>query len=175
MLHAMSGGKTVERGALTGALTDEVVRFVRLLKTTVPVEPGLDRSALMLLIPLRHEGPMRLRDLAHAKGADPSTVSRQAAQLVRAGLVSSEADPADGRARRLALTEEGVAACRRMTQARGAAIAEALCAWSNRDLSTFTELFREFNACVEAYQQRRSTGHDPSAVDAAAEARQESL
>jgi DNA-binding MarR family transcriptional regulator len=175
MLHAMSGGKTVERGALTGALTDEVVRFVRLLKTTVPVEPGLDRSALMLLIPLRHEGPMRLRDLAHAKGADPSTVSRQAAQLVRAGLVSSEADPSDGRARRLALTEEGVAACRRMTQARGAAIAEALCAWSNRDLSTFTELFREFNACVEAYQQGRSTGHDPSAADAAAEARQESL
>jgi len=171
----MSGGKTVERAALTGALTDEVVRFVRLLKATVPSEPGLDRSALMLLIPLLHQGPMRLRDLAHAKGADPSTVSRQAAQLVRAGLVSSEADPADRRARRLALTEEGRATCRRMTQARGAAIAEALCAWSERDLSDFVELFREFNACVEAYQHGRSTGHDPSAADAAAVARQESL
>ena len=44
-----------------------------------------------------------------------------------------------------------------------------------RDLSDFVELFREFNACVEAYQHGRSTGHDPSAADAAAVARQESL
>jgi DNA-binding MarR family transcriptional regulator len=175
MLHAMVEGKTFERAAMTGALSDEIGRFVRWLKKTVPVEPGLDRSALMLLIPLLHHGPMRLRDLAHAKGADPSTVSRQAAQLVRAGLVSSEADPADGRARRLALTEAGRATCRRMAHARGAAIAEALGAWSDRDLTTFVKLFREFNACVEAYQHGRSTGHDPSAVDAAAVARQESL
>lgn len=175
MLHAMDGGKTSERTAVTGELTDEVVRFVRLLKATVPVEPGLDRSALMLLSPLLHLGPMRLRDLANAKGADPSTVSRQAAQLVRAGLVTSEADPADGRARRLALTEEGRAVCHRMAQSRGAAITEALCAWSDRDLTAFTDLFRKFNACVEAHQHGRSTGHNPSAVDAAAVARQESL
>jgi hypothetical protein len=70
---------------------------------------------------------------------------------------------------------EGRATCRRMTQARGAAISEALCAWSERDLSNFVELFRDFNACVEAYQHGRSTGHDPSAADAAAVARQESL
>jgi hypothetical protein len=62
-----------------------------------------------------------------------------------------------------------------MAHARGAAIAEALGAWSDRDLTTFVKLFREFNACVEAYQHGRSTGHDPSAVDAAAVARQESL
>jgi DNA-binding MarR family transcriptional regulator len=164
-----------ERASVTGELTDEVLRFVRLLKMTVPVVPGLDRTAALLLVPLMHHGPMRLTELAQARGADPSTVSRQAAQLVSAGLVSSEADPADGRARRLALTEEGRATCRRMTQARGAAISEALCAWSERDLSNFVELFREFNACVEAYQHGRSSGHDPSAADAAAVARQESL
>lgn len=163
-----------ERAAVNGELTDEVIRFVRLLKMTVPVEPGLDRSALMLLIPLLHNGPMRLRDLAHAKGADPSTVSRQAAELVSAGLVSSEADPADGRARRLALTEAGLATCRRMTEARGAAIADALCGWSDRQLTTFTRLFREFNASVEAYQQSRPAGNDPSTADAAVP-RQENL
>ena len=162
-----------DRTALTGDLTDEVLRFVRLLKMSVPVEPGLDRSALMLLIPLLHNGPMRLRDLAHAKGADPSTVSRQAAELVQAGLVSSEADPADGRARRLALTEAGQATCRRMAEARGAAIAEALDAWSDRQLTTFARLFREFNACVEAQQLGRGTGNHPSAADAAAAPRQE--
>ena len=175
MVHAMIGGKVAERSAVAGELTDEVLRFVRLLKMTVPVEPGLDRSALLLLAPLQHHGPMRLRDLALARGADPSTVSRQAAQLVGAGLVSSEADPADGRARRLALTEVGLAACRRMTEARAAAIAEALGDWSDEQLTTFARLFREFNACVEAHQQGRAAGADQSAADAAAVPRQESM
>jgi DNA-binding MarR family transcriptional regulator len=157
-----------ERATVTGELTDEVLRLVRLLKTTVVVEPGLDRSAVLLLIPLMHHGPMRLTELAQARGADPSTVSRQAAQLVGAGLVSSEADPADGRARRLALTDAGRAACQRMTDARGAAIAQALQCWSDQQLATFTRLFREFNACVEAHQLDRATGNNPSAVDAAA-------
>jgi DNA-binding MarR family transcriptional regulator len=157
-----------ERGAVTGELTDEVLRFVRLLKMTVPVVPGLDRSAALLLVPLMHHGPMRLTELAQARGADPSTVSRQVAQLVSAGLISSEADPADGRARRLALTEAGRASCRRMTEARATVIAEALQGWSDRELATFTRLFREFNACVEAHQLSRASGNDPSAVDAAA-------
>jgi DNA-binding MarR family transcriptional regulator len=174
MVHAMVGGNAPERAAVTGELTDEVLRFVRLLKMTVPVEPGLDRSATLLLIPLLHNGSMRLRDLAHARGADPSTVSRQAAQLVQAGLVSSEPDPVDGRARRLALTESGRAVCRRMTEARGAAIADALHGWSDTQLTTFVRLFRDFNACVEAHQQGRSAGDDPPVADAAAAARQES-
>jgi DNA-binding MarR family transcriptional regulator len=175
MVHAMVEGTMIERSAMAGELTDEVLRFVRLLKMTVPVEPGLDRSAVLLLIPLLHHGPMRLRDLATAKGADPSTVSRQAAQLVSAGLVSSEADPADGRARRLALTGTGLAACRRMTEARTAAIADALGGWSDEQLTTFARLFREFNACVEAQQQGRFAGTDQSAADAVAVPRQESL
>jgi DNA-binding MarR family transcriptional regulator len=115
-----------------------------------------------------HHGPMRLTELAQARGADPSTVSRQAAQLVGAGLVSSEADPADGRARRLALTDAGRATCQRMTDARGAAIAEALHGWSDQQVAIFTRMFREFNACVEAHQLGRTTGNNPSAVDAAA-------
>ena len=65
-----------ERTTVTGELTDEVLRFVRLLKTSVPVEPGLDRSAVLLLVPLLHHGPMRLTELAQARGSDPSTVSR---------------------------------------------------------------------------------------------------
>jgi DNA-binding MarR family transcriptional regulator len=157
-----------ERASVTGELTDEVLRFVRLLKMTVPVVPGLDRTAALLLVPLMHHGPMRLTELAAARGADPSTVSRQAAQLVGAGLVSSEPDPADGRARRLALTEAGRASCQRMTEARATAIAEALHGWSDRELATFTRLFREFNACVEAHQLGRTSGDDSSAVDAAA-------
>jgi DNA-binding MarR family transcriptional regulator len=151
----LGGAELVGRPAVTGALTDEIVRLVRVLKAAVPVGTGPDRSALLLLSLLVQEGPMRLRELADAKGADPSTVSRQAAQLVRAGLVRSDTDPADGRARRLAVTAAGRQACRRMLEARCRAVDEALGGWSDAKLTRFTALFREFNGLLESQAQQQ--------------------
>jgi DNA-binding MarR family transcriptional regulator len=128
------------------------MRFVRLLKTGAHTEAGMDRSLLHLLWPLMHEGPMRLRDLAEAKGSDASTVSRQAAQLVRSGLVRRDPDPYDRRACRVTLTEGGRDMCQRMIDARREAIADALTNWSPAKVRAFTEMFREFNQAVEASQ-----------------------
>ena len=72
---------------------------------------------------------MRVTDLAELKQADPSTVSRQAAQLVKAGLARREADPADGRASRLAVTPSGVAACEQLRSARHACSARPSADW----------------------------------------------
>ena len=92
----------LEQDDATGRLAGELVRFARLgarAKGMLRVgDLGADFSAMMLLFPLRHHGPMRVTDLAEVKQADPSTVSRQAAQLVKAGLARREADPVDGRA-----------------------------------------------------------------------------
>src|SRR5436190_23356704 len=101
----------VDRRGAADELSEEIVRFVRLLKVSASSAGGHDMSALQLLWPLLHEGPMRLRSLAQAKHADPSTVSRQAAQLVRAGLVSRQVDPADARASLFLITEQGRAVC----------------------------------------------------------------
>jgi DNA-binding MarR family transcriptional regulator len=133
-------------------LSEELMRFVRLLKSATQSELGADRSQLLLLWPLMHDGPMRLRDLAEAKGSDASTVSRQAAQLVKAGLLRRDPDPLDRRACLLALTEGGRDVCRRLTDARRRAIAEALREWSPERVRAFTEMFREFNRAVEAHQ-----------------------
>ena len=111
---------------------------------------GAEFSALMLLFPLRNQGPMRVTDLAEIKDADPSTISRQAAQLVKAGLVRREADPADGRASRLAVTPEGLAACLQLHEARNALISNALRDWPVERVRTFADLFEEFNSSVEA-------------------------
>lgn len=137
-----------------GRLAEELVRFARLgprAKSMLHVgDFGAEFSALMLLFPLRHLGPMRVTDLAEIKGADPSTVSRQAAQLVKAGLARREADPADGRASRLAITADGLEACRQLHEARNALISEALSGWPEERVRTFAGLFREFNSSVEA-------------------------
>jgi DNA-binding MarR family transcriptional regulator len=135
-------------------LADEIIRFFRLgarAKGMLNVgDLGAEFSALMLLFPLRHLGPMRVTDLAELKGTDPSTISRQAAQLVKAGLARREADPADGRASRLAVTPEGLAACQQLHEARNALIGKALSGWPAERVRTFTDLFHEFNSSVEA-------------------------
>src|SRR3954447_17185790 len=115
-VHNPDGGDGASR------IADELVRFVRLgarVKSMLNTgDLGAEFSALMLLFPLRHLGPMRVTDLAEVKQADPSTISRQVAQLVKAGLARREADPVDGRASRLAITDAGLAACRRLQDAR---------------------------------------------------------
>ena len=144
----------------TGRLAGELVRFARLgarAKGMLNIgDLGAEMSALMLLFPLRHLGPMRVTDLAEAKQADPSTVSRQAAQLVKAGLARREADPVDGRASRLAITDAGMAACAKVHHARNALISRALAHWSPQQVGVFAGLFEEFNSSVEALLRSES-------------------
>ncbi|GAB2596512.1 hypothetical protein Aab01nite_71800 [Paractinoplanes abujensis] len=135
-------------------LSDELMRFARVVaraKSMLNVgDLGAESSALMLLFPLRFRGPLRATDLAEIKQADPSTVSRQVAQLVKAGLARREADPVDGRASRLAITEAGLAAVVRLQEARQVWLREALADWPAERIATFAGLFSEFNSSVEA-------------------------
>jgi DNA-binding MarR family transcriptional regulator len=147
----------------TSRLADEVLRFVRLgarAKSMLNTgDLGAEFSALMLLFPLRSMGPMRVTDLAELKQADPSTISRQVAQLVKAGLARREADPVDGRASRLAVTDAGLTACHKMHDARLALLSEAMSDWSADRIETFAALFEEFNSSVEALLR-----HEPAAT-----------
>jgi DNA-binding MarR family transcriptional regulator len=138
----------------TTRLAEELIRFFRLgarAKGMLSVgELGAEFSALMLLFPLKFHGPLRVTDLAEVKQADPSTVSRQVAQLVKAGLARREADQVDGRASRLAITEAGITACGQLHEARHACIRQATGDWPTERIATFADLFREFNSSVEA-------------------------
>jgi DNA-binding MarR family transcriptional regulator len=142
----------IENG--TSRLADELVRFHRLVtraKSMLNVgDMGAEYSALMLLFPLRATGPMRVTDLAEVKQADTSTISRQAAQLVKAGLARREADQVDGRASRLAVTEAGLTACERLYEARQGWLRETLNHWPAERIATFANFFEEFNSSVEA-------------------------
>lgn len=135
-------------------LADELVRFHRLMARARGMlnvgDLGAEFSALMLLFPLRYRGPMRATDLADIKQADPSTISRQVAQLVKAGLARREPDPGDGRASRLAITDTGLAAVGRLEEQRQAWLRDVLSGWPPGRAATFAGLFSEFNSSVEA-------------------------
>lgn len=94
-------------------------------------------------------GPMRASELAGCVHSDLSTVSRQAAALVADGLLERRADPVDGRASLLALTEAGEAAVAAHEASRVAFFARVLDGWTEGDLRQFASMMSQFTASYD--------------------------
>ncbi|WP_051385745.1 MarR family winged helix-turn-helix transcriptional regulator [Actinokineospora inagensis] len=107
---------------------------------------GVDRSAILLLKNLIVLGPSRSSALAEAIHSDPSTVSRQVAALVKDGLVERRADPEDGRASLLAVTEAGTDLLKEQRNRMALSLARMVRHWDPADLDTFVRLFERFLA-----------------------------
>ncbi|MFB9906209.1 MarR family winged helix-turn-helix transcriptional regulator [Allokutzneria oryzae] len=112
---------------------------------------GMDKSSFILLATLVAQGPARSSALADAVHSDPSTISRQVAQLVRDGLVERRADPVDGRATLLAATDAGIELLRVHRRRRNEAIAGMVEGWSAQDRRLFAELLGRFATDYEEY------------------------
>lgn len=112
---------------------------------------GLERATYLLLVHLVKGGPRRLGALAEAVHSDASTVSRQAATLVKLGLVERRADQSDGRASLLAATEAGERVFQDKRRRRNEMFAEMLAAWPDEDRRRLGELLARFNEDYERY------------------------
>jgi DNA-binding MarR family transcriptional regulator len=106
--------------------------------------PQADANPVFLLAKLVHDGPRRSGELATHLCADPSTVSRQVANLVKQGLVERQADPEDGRASLLVPTPSGVDRVERHRRRRGRAVAPVVADWAPEDVAEFTRLLRRY-------------------------------
>jgi len=73
---------------------------------------GVTVAQAAALEALGTEGPLRLGELSRRLGITPSTLTRNLARLEESGLVAREADPADARSARVALTARGAKAAR---------------------------------------------------------------
>ncbi|MEU7766304.1 MarR family transcriptional regulator [Nocardia sp. NPDC049190] len=105
---------------------------------------GLDPAAFETLFRLLCDGPMRSGALAEALYSDASTISRQVAQLVERRLVERLADPADGRATVLAVTDHGRAVAEQIRRRRTESLATVLAAWTPESTAAFADLLRQF-------------------------------
>lgn len=149
---------THQAGAATAAdPTSDVVRLgeeiARLNRSTHLMKQhlaghapdGVEWSAYGLLVHLVKTGPLRSSELAAAACVDPSTVSRQVAQLVKHELVERQADPVDGRASLLVATEAGHAAFAALRRLREATFARVVADWPERDVRRLADLLHAFN------------------------------
>jgi DNA-binding MarR family transcriptional regulator len=111
----------------------------------------LDRMALVVLGTLAHCGPSRLTTVAERTGLDPSTMSRQVADLEKAGLLTRDADPEDRRAILLKATPEGQRVLERLGQGRRKRVERLLSDWETKDIVTFGRLLAQLNEATEKY------------------------
>jgi DNA-binding MarR family transcriptional regulator len=132
------------------ALSEQMVRLTRAshamrVQLAARGDEGIDWAAYTLLFHLVSGGPQRASGLADIACVDPSTVSRQVADLVRAGLVERVPDPEDGRAQQLVATAAGQALYAARRERRVRTFARIVEGWDEQDVRALTELVARFN------------------------------
>lgn len=137
----------------TAALGDELVRLVKLMhvaRQRAPRQhPLVDPMAYPLLFTISR-GPSRVSELAEAVHADVSTVSRQVSTLVDLGFVSRQADPDDGRAQVLAVTDDGEDLLLALRENRERWLQGLLADWSDDDVRSLTTWLVRLRGDLEA-------------------------
>jgi DNA-binding MarR family transcriptional regulator len=152
----------------TAALGEQVLRLHRafngMRQQLVGKSPtsgdGVEWAAYGLLFQLVGTGPQRSSTLAETACVDPSTVSRQVAQLVKAGLVERQSDPEDGRASLLVATPAGRAVYQAKQEHREQMFARLLDGWSPADVEALTTLLTRLN---DSFTEQRATLSAPAA------------
>jgi len=146
------GGHTPEAGV--ASVADSVIdllRAVRRSKARLVAEASdnIDSATQVLLRTVAAEGPMRASALATSVQSDLSTVSRQVATLVTRGLLERRADPVDGRASLLVVTEAGQCVIAEHEHARAAFFEQVLSDWTPDELRQFARQLERFTTAYD--------------------------
>ena len=91
-------------------------------------------TQLIVLALLAQHGPLRVGELAARIPCPQPTATITVAGLQSAGLVTREADPADGRAARVLVTEDGRHTLQSLAQSEAGALAALLSTVGEEDL-----------------------------------------
>ncbi|MEU4083904.1 MarR family winged helix-turn-helix transcriptional regulator [Streptomyces aureus] len=110
---------------------------------------ALERSAYILLSRIRIQGPMSIGELSDAFGLDASTLNRQTAAAMRAGLVERIPDPEGGMARKFRITDEGARLLDEERQGLISSLDRVMADWPEEDIAAFAGYLRRFNTDIE--------------------------
>ncbi|OZD04887.1 MarR family transcriptional regulator [Rhodococcus sp. 06-235-1A] len=136
-------------------LGTQLVRLQRLRERNIAQissSGGVDGAAYVCLFRLLRDGPMRSSELATVVNSDPSTVSRQVAQLVDRGHVERVPDERDGRAFVLAVTQSGQDVAAAIQQRRTESLGRVIEGWDREDRASLVALLDRF---LTDYEQMR--------------------
>ncbi|MFF5727088.1 MarR family winged helix-turn-helix transcriptional regulator [[Kitasatospora] papulosa] len=109
----------------------------------------LDRSAYTLLSRIRVQGPMSIGQLSEAFGLDASTLNRQTAAMLRAGLVERIPDPDGGIARKFRITTAGEAGLDAERAENISGLERVMAAWSPEEVAVLAACLKRLNSDIE--------------------------
>ncbi|MBQ0862333.1 MULTISPECIES: MarR family winged helix-turn-helix transcriptional regulator [unclassified Streptomyces] len=114
----------------------------------------LDRSAYILLSRIRMQGPMSIGQLCDAFGLDASTLNRQTAAAMRAGLIERIPDPDGGMARKFRITAEGEQRLDDEREGIVHSLDRIMADWADEDIAAFADYLKRFNTDIERLDGR---------------------
>jgi DNA-binding MarR family transcriptional regulator len=122
-------------------LTDELLALARLTRSVAHKTHSDVSTATGAVLAIVESCPgVWTKEIANRLGVGLSVASRQTAELVQAGLLRREPDPADGRAARLHLTEAGRDRLVALRTQNAGWVAAALAHWSTEDVAATAQL-----------------------------------
>ncbi|MER5360679.1 MarR family transcriptional regulator [Streptomyces sp. NPDC002785] len=131
-------------------------RYIHLLTPRARGGDGrLDRSAYLLLSRIRTEGPMTIGELSAAFGLDASTLNRQTAAMLRAGVVERVPDPEGGIARKFAITHAGERRLEADRTRNVDGLRKVMADWTPEEVADFAAHLSRFNRDIESVDGRQ--------------------
>jgi DNA-binding MarR family transcriptional regulator len=124
-------------------------RLIGLFRSMSPPS-GLSLTAAATLATLERSGPRRLTVLAAQEGVTQPAMTQLIARLQDSGLVTREADPADGRVVQVRLTDEGRETLARRRAVRAERLAVILARLSPQDRAALAAALPAVDALASA-------------------------
>jgi DNA-binding MarR family transcriptional regulator len=113
------------------------------------VDPSLQPVSYRLLRTIQRCGTVQASVAADMLVVDRSVISRQVRQLEELGLVETRTDPDDGRARILALTDEGTRRMLSVNPTNRTIMHGLLSSWSAKELESFAAQVERLNEAAD--------------------------
>ncbi|MDV7243609.1 MULTISPECIES: MarR family winged helix-turn-helix transcriptional regulator [Rhodococcus] len=147
----------------TEALIDEVFLFGRVLRDALASEADdhLPRALTGVLLVLAGRGECRQNELATEMCVSQSSLSRQITDLVDAGYVTRHPDPADGRAFRIRVSDDGSAYVKHVRTRRAARMQKMLTGWNETEAATALDSIRHLKETLFDAEHRIVSSSNP--------------
>jgi DNA-binding MarR family transcriptional regulator len=126
------------------ALRDFYLRSHRVIDRVMTAQ-GASFARAKLLMYIAGQGPVRSIDLATHFGYAPRTVTEAVDGLERDRLVRRDPDPDDRRAKRISLTDEGIAAAESAERSRRSHVENVFSTLSAEECDEMIRLFGKLN------------------------------
>ena len=126
------------------------------------IDPESEPAAYSVLFTLQRERPQRMTTISKHLGIGKPTLSRQLSTLAERGFITKKADPGDGRALVISLTEEGLQRLEAAQKDRSERYLHMLEPWTEEEIVTLSGLLHKLNQTYAEYDAVHGAGNAPS-------------